>query len=279
MGRTVRGVLTACALAIVLAACGSSPTSPKPPDDGPPPPPPASPTITSITLSDTRPEIGDVIQVTAKATPGNSADQLVYEWTATGGVLQGTGATVTWLAPKVDDTPAEYTVTLKLLEGTGTRQTSASKTATVRVHDSEDELGDMAMKFLKNFGNSDVSADVCVQDFSDSCHGKEVEHQDIVYNRDDYQILDFSLRLEEVDVHSDRKHADIAVACSFTSKQVGCTKPGAPCMIGSVGTATGTCSLTGVYQQDRWWLCESHFHGTTPLSMQGFFGRGAEIDR
>lgn len=279
MVRAVHGVLTAFVLALVLAACGSSPTKPTPPDDGPPPPPPASPTITSITLSDTRPEIGDVIQVTAKATPGNSADQLVYDWTATGGVLQGTGATVTWLAPTIDDTPAEYTITLKVLEGTGTRQTDASKTTTVRVHDSEDELGDIAMKFLKNFANSDVSADVCLQDFSDSCAGKQQEYKDVVDNRTDFLILDSSLRLEEVDVHSDRKHADIAVACSFTSKQIACTKGEDPCVIGSVGTATGTCTLTGVYQQDRWWLCDSHFRGTTPLMMRGFFGSGLVIDK
>ena len=274
MDRRVSGVLIALVLALVLAACGSTPTSP-----APPPPPPGLPTIGSITLSDTRPEVGDIVQVTAEVTPGKTSDRLEYHWTAGAGTFQGTGATVTWLAPKPDDTPVDITITLEVVEKTATAEAKASKSVDVRVHDSEDELGDMAMKFLKNFATSSVSADVCVQDFSDSCAGKQEEYQDIVWNRSDYLILDSSLRLEEVDVHSDRKHADISVACSFTSKQLACTKGESPCVIGSVGTATGTCAMTGVYQQDRWWLCTSHFNGTTPLSMQAFFGRGVEVEK
>lgn len=45
-----------------------------------------------------------------------NSDSLTYEWTATGGSIQGTGAVVTWTAPDVYGT---YSVAVTVMDGGG----------------------------------------------------------------------------------------------------------------------------------------------------------------
>jgi hypothetical protein len=47
--------------------------------------------------------------------------------------------------------------------------------------------------------------------------------------------------------------ADIRASCTFVSTHK---------TTGVTGTASGTCSFTAVYENDRWWLCTSTFTGT-----------------
>jgi hypothetical protein len=77
-----------------------------------------------------------------------------------------------------------------------------------------------------------------------------------------------------VHVASNNVQADMNVACSFTSKIKQCAAGDTKCVVGSVGTVAGDCTLTGVYEQQRWWLCDSHFTGSTvPAGFQMFLKR------
>lgn len=273
----------------LAVACGGSPNGPgavpqNPPvitDPGTGGGPNLAPVIDSITASADRIEVDAEVTVTAVVRDAETPiEQLKFEWKAAAGTLSGEGPSVKWRAPIGPATPADYTITLTVTEtygppdAAGVRaQNVATGTApVVRVHDSPKELGDLSMRFLQDFANSSVPASTCVRDFSDGCKGKAEERQDIDDNRRDYEIIGSTLNLRRVSVAPSRLAADMTVACSFTSRVKACP-PGTPaCVVGAVEKAAGDCILTGVYERQRWWLCDSHFRGDVPLSLRSFFG-------
>ena len=40
---------------------------------------------------------------------------------------------------------------------------------------------------------------------------------------------------------------------------------------GKTETAKGSCTLTSIYEDGRWWLCDSHFTGTTTSGLRFWF--------
>ena len=123
----------------------------------------------------------------------------------------------------------------------------------------------MSLRFLTNFANSKVSPDNCVSEFTDSCSGKKAELEDIEDNRHDYEIIASTLRSTGVSIAPNRTAATVHTFCSFTSKVI-TTQPrdeicqNGKCPLGSIqGPNSGDCFTTNVYQNGRWWLCESHF--------------------
>ena len=286
-------VLTAPLISILLAACGGSPgATPISPLS---PPPPASggpsanlaPSIETIAVSSERAEVDDEITLTAVVKDEETPlDQLVFQWKADAGTFSGEGASVKWRAPKDAQAPADYEIALTVTETYGTPDTSgvrpqnvsAAKSPVIRVHNSPKELGDIAMRFLSNFADSTVATATCLRDFSDSCRGKGEEKVDIDHNRAYYRILSSSLELRSVSVAPSRSNANVTVACSFTSRVESCSPSGsnvpACSTVGSTETVRGDCNLTAVYEQKRWWLCDSRFasKGLLPTSMRGFFG-------
>ena len=212
--------------------------------------------------------------------------QLKFEWKADAGTFSGEGASVSWRAPKGTTTPADYTIRLTVTETYtasnavgGSQQNIVNGTSPViRLHDSPKELGDLAMTFLGDFANSSVSPSTCVRDFSDSCRGKADEKSDVESNREHFTITNSSLRLQNVSVGSSGTTANMRVACSFTSRIIKCDPGSTGCVVGSVGTVAGDCTLTGVYEQQRWWLCDSHFNGAqVPLAFRSFLAEQARL--
>ncbi|HET7216628.1 MAG TPA: hypothetical protein VFJ02_01210 [Vicinamibacterales bacterium] len=263
-----RAAIAATAAALIVAACGgSSPTTPR---DVPAPPAPivanTPPVIESITASQSRVEVDTDVTLTATVRDAETpVAQLRYEWRADTGTITGEGATVRWRAPREIAAPADVVVRLTVTETlpTGGLQQSVNGTSPViRVHDSPKELGALAMAFLGDFANSSVAASTCVRDFSDGCRGKADEKADIEANREHFTILNSSLRLRNVRVASNQLAADVSVSCSFTSRIIKCDPGSVGCAVGSVGTVAGDCVLTGVYEQNRWWLCTSSFSGS-----------------
>lgn len=75
-----------------------TPTPTPPPVETPPPPVNRCPEITAMTANPDRVTGGESVQVTVEATDPDG-DALSYQWTATGGQIEGTGSQVTWVAP------------------------------------------------------------------------------------------------------------------------------------------------------------------------------------
>jgi len=73
------------------------------------------PSITSLVANPASLAPGDGTTVTCVATDPDG-DVLSYTWEYTGGTLQGTGSTVTWIAPSIANT---YTVKVTISDGKG----------------------------------------------------------------------------------------------------------------------------------------------------------------
>jgi hypothetical protein len=294
MRRVLTGIVVSCGLAAWLAACGASGTQPTPTPGGGGndggggqlPPVNTPPQITSITVSDPRIEIGTPVKVTAFVQDAETPlSSLTFTWTADTGAFIGSGPVVTWTAGQDAKTPGDFTLSLTVTEqlpaGSSPAQNTATSTLKVHVNNSPKELADLSLRFLGNFANSSVSPQTCTAEFSDNCPGKKAEVSDITDNRHDFQILSSDLKNTGVQIASNRTSATVHTACSFTSKVIttspqsgGCLVPAGSCPFGSTQTAAGDCLTTNVYENGRWWLCESHFapKGALTAFARAFFG-------
>ena len=144
---------------VLTLSCGGSPSAP---GGTPTPNPPAQPTnqpptIESIAIGVERAEVGDRVPVSATVRDQETpVADLQYAWSADAGTFEGQGASVVWLPPADRATPAEYTMRLTVTETYGVADTSgvrpknvvsATSTASVRVHNSPREIGDMSRGF------------------------------------------------------------------------------------------------------------------------------------
>jgi hypothetical protein len=272
-----------CATAVVVClSCGGSPSAPAPVT---PTPQPANqpPAIESIAIGVERAEVGDRVPVVATVRDQETpVTDLQYAWSADGGTFEGQGASVVWLPPADRATPAEYTMRLTVTETYGVADTSgvrpknvvsATSTSSVRVHNSPKEIGDMSLGFLRDFATSAIPPDVAIRDFSDSCKGKAAERSDVTDNRQNYEILASSLNLVNASVASSRLTGGARISCAFTSRIKACQAGRQGCVVGATEKVAGDCVLSTVYEQRRWWLCNSSFENGVALpSMRGFFG-------
>jgi hypothetical protein len=280
------GALVVC-LAVLLAwGCGG--TGPQPSPLPPPPPPPVNntpPQIKSLALSDARAEVGVPLTLTATVEDVETpVANLTYAWTADTGTFSGTGAVVTWVAGQDAPTPADVVLTLTVTErytsGSTPAENKVTSTTTVRLNNSPKELTELSLRFLGNFANSKVSPETCVAEFTDTCTGKKDELSDVQRNRHDFEIMGSTLRHTGLSIASNRLTATVNTFCSFTSRVI-TTQPLDPgcangaCPFGSVGTTSGTCRTTSVYEKGRWWLCTSTYasQSLVPSAFErAFFG-------
>jgi hypothetical protein len=260
---------------LTFAACDSE-VSPTPPSPPPPPPPVvvnAPPTIQSITTSSPRVEATEEVQVTAVVQDAETPlDQLTYTWSASpaAGTFTGTGAQVGWrppaaATPEMAAMPGLFTLTLTVTE----RYTSAGEakqntvSSTVQLHhnNSVAEISKLTADFLTDFGTYSVTPEQCVRNFSDNCRGKFAELEDVRVNREHFIIQDARFSISSVTLNANRTAADIVAPCSFVDivKATNVRE-----------TVAGTCMLTAVYENWRWFLCESRFSwsGTTASALR-----------
>jgi hypothetical protein len=245
---------------VITASCSGNPTQPtaSSPAQSPVTPPMirTAPAITSLSISP-RVEADDDVSLTATVEDADTPlDLLQYEWSVapSEGTFIGKGREVTWRAPRGAHTPDVYvftlTVTDKYMAGTQSTEQRTSASLAVHYNDSHEETAALGLAFLRDYANTSVPADQVVRNFSDSCPGKATELQEVQINRRDYQMLggDFSVAL--TGLYENRTVGEIVAPCTFrsVSKATGKTE-----------TAAGTCSLTTVYENWRWMLCDSRF--------------------
>jgi hypothetical protein len=250
-------------LAVSFACGGESPTAPAPQPQPQPPPAPVNqvPVIESVVVSTPRVEADTDVTVTATVRDAETpVDQLRFAWAADVGTFSGPGASVQWRVPRGVATPAEHAVRLTVTEVYGTADASGNRpqhtvsgsSPLIRVHDSPAELGALALRFLRDFANSTVPADVAIREFSDSCAGKAAERIDIADNRRDFDILSSQLSLSIARVRTPFSRGDMTVRCAFSSRRRNCPA-GSPasCRVGAIESVEGNCNLTAVYEAQR----------------------------
>jgi hypothetical protein len=249
--------------AVTVSAC-SSPTATPPAVINTPP------TIQSLTIASDRAEADRPIQVTAIITDVESTlERLTYTWSASPqiGTFNGTTAfagnqaIMTWRPPKGQPSPAIYTVTLTVTESyTSAGQAkvnSVSSSATVHYNDSAAETTALGVQFIKDFGTFEVSPEQCVRNFSatGSCAGERAQElEDIRYNRANFHILSSVFPSPVATFNTTLTEGVVQGPCTFED----IPNPGQP-NAGRREFVSGTCYLTTVYENFRWFLCRSNF--------------------
>ena len=286
--------MMACAGALVLSttSCGSRhPTAPTPGGGGGPdqqPPPNSLPVIESIAIQGTRSnepanfaDLGETVAVSATVHDDETpSDQLQYEWSAPVGTFDGTGSQVTWTAPPAlpGSDAADVTITLKVTEKYGTPggaqfQHDVNSTATLSLHDSVKEVGDMARQFLLDFSDSNITdVSYIMRNFDASCSGTAQETQQVSDNRKKFKIVRWSVGPSTVKIPfgnsfcavPDRTQRGDACASNpvhWESEVVG----------GHFQIADGIDWIAAYYRPalKAWKLCDSQFTGTCVDTVSG----------
>ena len=238
-----------------------------------------APVITSVTAQGTRSheprnfaDLDEEVSVTAVVEdPDTPADRLTFEWSAEVGAFSGTGATVTWRAPADASTPKAIVLTVKVSDP-GSNSTTG--TATVSLHNSRKEVGDLSRQFLLDFSDSKNGAAVVVRNFTKSprCEAdRDEEFNEIDTNRNTYRITSSNIGPATVNIQfaslpCSYLPRDGDACASVPSTWDSVCAPGATC---TPGRSQGIDYVTAVYEGTEWKLCASYFQGRTPVQ-KGF---------
>lgn len=265
--------------------------------------PNAAPTVSAIDVTPpknkqpkTLATIGDSISLDVSVNDAESAaDTLTYVWAANPaiGTFSGTGRAVQWKAPAAVTSPRTVLITVTVVEkyyeadANGLpieKEHRIEKAVTLRVHDSVKEIGDMAVKFLTLFSQSEISPDVVMQDFSRTCdngEGYADELADVEAHRANYRMLSYKIGEPEVTF----QYGSESTACAISGA------PGDACAkvrvewnderldTGEKNTVIGDDYVSAVYEGNsandgRWLLCHSRFQGISSLRFHQLFSKG-----
>jgi IPT/TIG domain-containing protein len=244
------------------------------------------PVIASLSARGTRPnepaqfaDLDESIDVTAVVTDAEtSAPQLTYEWSSNaGGTFAGFGVSLKWRAPLSPPLiPINATLTLTVIErytsvdDSGlpvTKENRVSRSTSVSVHDSKNEVGDMARQFLLDFSDSNITdVPFILRNFTDDvpacAQDKNSEANEVADNRKNFRITSSSVGSAEVTFNFQstcRIQNAFGDACAFVPVDWRSVK----LATNSPEHVRGTDQLAAVYlpAQARWRLCSSFFDG------------------
>ncbi len=251
-------------LLIVLGVAGCS--SPTPP--GPIIPPTVKittpPVVRSVTAPTTRVEAGQEFAIAAVVEDAETPlTNLTYVWSANTGTVTGTGAAAVWRQPLGLKAGVDVVITLTVIEKYRAVENNVivdreyrvvGQAAPFRVHDSAAEMKELSRKFLLDlFGNSKIPPSACLVDFSGSsgrcANGKADELKDITENRQLVEIISGRIHTQ----HYVPEGPNAARVFNFAEFYSILKSNG----VG--GYAIGDFIITGVYEGNRWWICESNF--------------------
>lgn len=206
-------------------------------------------------------DYGETLTVTAVVEDAQTnPTALTYQWHAScGGAFTGTGSQVEWRTPATGTNAT--TCTVEVIVSDGPRVVTGN--VSVRLHNSAAEVGALALEFLNEFADSNLPADErIVRNFSDSCKGKSEELGQIVDNRKNYTILSHTYGPPKTTIaFGSMCKSKTADACVITPAEWRSTyKP-----TGQLEVATGISTISSVYRDSRWWLCDSLFDGPSTL--------------
>ena len=280
--------------ALVAAAIGcSGPVTPTPipPDPGPitnntPP------VVTAVRVQGARANqpagMADVLEdvaVTAMVTDAETPIAgLQFIWMAGAGTFTGTGASVMWRAPAQALSPTAVRIDLAVVEPYTSQgravENRVTAFATVALHDSIREVGDLSRQFLLDFSNSSLPVEHVMRNFQPSCYGTPLEVGDVTRNREDFTILESSVGAATTTVAFGGKcpfRGRDGDACarvpvfwrSQAKRDLFDARGRLVLRRGELTTAQGVDQVAAMYDRDhkQWMLCDSAFDsGATSLT-------------
>ena len=221
------------------------------------------PVIRSIAAPTVRVETGQDFTITAVVEDAETPlNNLSYVWSANAGTITGTGPVVTWRHADGLKSGVDVVINLTVVDKHKAVENNVivdreyrvvGQAAPFRVHDSEAEMKELSRKFLLDlFGNSNIPPIACLVDFSDSARcaaGKADELKDITENRQLVEIISGKIHTQ----HFIQEGPNAATVINF-AEFYSILKSN-----GVAGYAIGDFIMTGVYEGNRWWLCESNY--------------------
>jgi hypothetical protein len=235
--------------------------------------------ITSVTAQGSRPnepknfaDLDEEVAVTAVVDdPDTAADRLTFEWSAEAGTFSGTGANVTWKAPGDVSTPKAIVLTVKVSDP-GSNSTTG--TATLSLHNSVKEVGDLSRQFLLDFSDSKNGAAFVVRNFTKSprCEAdRDEEFNEVDANRNTYRITSSNIgpatvKVQFASLPCSYVPRDGDACASVPSTWDSVCAPGVTC---TPGRSQGIDHVTAVYEGTEWKLCASYFQSGGSL-VKGF---------
>jgi hypothetical protein len=207
-------------------------------------------------------DYGETIAVTAVVEDTQTPiAQLNYQWVACGGTFTGTGAQVQWTAPAVVGPPSTCLVELVVSDGSRVGTGSVA----VRLHDSANEVANLALLFLEEFADSTIPAATTVRNFSDTCRGKADELSDVTTNRETVRINSHTYGAPSTTVaFGGLCKGKASDACVVTTVEWNSTVK----LTGAIDISKGVSTISGIYRDSRWWLCDSLYDGKSSLGLQ-----------
>jgi hypothetical protein len=228
-----------------------------------------APVITSVTAQGSRPnepknfaDLNEEVAVTAVVDdPDTPADRLTFEWSAEAGTFSGTGANVTWKAPGDVSTPKAIVLTVKVSDP-GSNSTTG--TATLSLHNSVKEVGDLSRQFLLDFSESKNTAAFVVRNFTKSprCEAdRDEEFNEVDANRNTYRITSSNIgpatvKVQFASLPCSYVPRDGDACASVPSTWDSVCAPGVTC---TPGRTQGIDYVTAVFEGTEWKLCASYF--------------------
>jgi hypothetical protein len=283
--------VSATLIALLAGACGETPIQPSPSPGGgnQNTTPNNPPVIESVTIQGTKAnepanfaDLGETVAVAARVRDDETAlDQLQYNWSAPTGTFSGTGANVTWTAPSaMPGTPTgpggqAVTITLTLVERYGPASSSSehriTRTGQVSLHDSPNEVGDLAWQFLMDFSDSSIrDVNYVMRNFSrDRCPQPsevDLEYSDVTRDRQNYRRTSYTVTRVPASVNfrgtcplnGKRADACAVVPVVWADIELATNKP---------GVTRGKDVMFASYSSDdgRWWLCGSSYFADSTI--------------
>jgi len=205
-------------------------------------------------------DYGETLSVTATVEDSQTSPaNLTYQWHACGGTFTGTGSQVEWRTPASGALPS--TCSVELIVSDGLRVVSGS--VPVRLHNSAAEVAAFALEFLEEFADSTIPAELTVRNFWNSCPGKADELKDVENNRRDYRHVSHTYGAAKTTIaFGSMCKTKAADACVITPVEWRSTY----IPTGELRVATGVSTISGVYRDTRWWLCDSLADGGSTLN-------------
>ncbi len=294
----------AAILAALTASCGGTPTAPDPVVPPPPVVVNTPPVIGKFTVQGNRSkepasfaDLLESVPVSVAVTDAESPiAELTFNWSATTGTFTGTGPQVTWKAPGSAVTPVDVTLSLEVVEtykSAGKIETNrVTGSTTLSLHDSTNEVGTMAWKFLLDFSDSNKPVAEVMQNFEPTCYGTAEETVQVALNRQNFQIKSYTVGLPTTTVNFGgicplgAKPGDACsrILAGWTSLALQDAYDSAGNFVAKKGqTVTAGPSIdqiAGMYYpaQKRWRLCDSSYDPSGAQTFTGgvrrFFGGG-----
>ena len=285
---------------IVLGTACSAPVTPTPiPPDPGPPVQNAPPIIGTFRVQGSRAsqppnfaDISEAIEVGVTVTDAETAtSSLRFNWSCPIGTFSGSGPSVTWRAPSsAATTPIDVTLALEVVETYRSQgrdvENRVTRSTTVSLHNSVQEISTLARQFLLDFSDSSLSVTQVMRNFEPGCYGTALETGDVTKNRADFTIVESIIGTPATSV-------GFGGSCTFRNRRGdGCSRVPVfwrsmakqdlydsrgrlALRKGEIAVASGVDQLAAMYypSQKRWRLCDSAFDsGSTSLESAEIMG-------